>query len=58
MNQGNTPVRAIVAVSGSPLVAEPAVSNGLVVERAYFTPKGEPVDIATGSPMPERPSRS
>ena len=46
-NKGDQPLRAVVAVSGSPLVAEPASSNGLTVERKYFTTAGEPVDIAT-----------
>ena len=46
-NKGDQPLRAIVAVSGSPLVAEPASSNGLTVERKYFTTAGEPVDIAS-----------
>ena len=40
-------MRAVVAVSGSPLVAEPASNNGLSVERTYFTTAGDPVDIAT-----------
>ncbi len=46
-NKGDQPLRAIVAVSGSPLVAEPASSNGLTVERKYFTTAGEAVDIAS-----------
>ena len=46
-NKGDQPLRAVVAVSGSPLVAEPASSNGLTVERKYYTTAGEPVDIAT-----------
>ena len=45
-NKGGEPLRAVVAVSGSPLIAEPASSNGLNVERKYFTTAGEPVDIA------------
>jgi uncharacterized protein YfaS (alpha-2-macroglobulin family) len=45
-NPGDTALRAVVAVSGSPLVAEPASSNGLTVDRKYFTPAGEEVDIA------------
>jgi uncharacterized protein YfaS (alpha-2-macroglobulin family) len=46
-NLGSTPLRAAVAVSGSPRAPEPAASNGLTITRAYFTPEGEPVDIAT-----------
>ena len=46
-NTGKDPVRATVAVSGSPLVAEPPVSNGLVLERNYFTLDGQPVDPAS-----------
>ena len=46
-NKGDQPLRAVVAVSGSPLVAEPASSNGLTVERKYYTTAGDPVDIAT-----------
>ena len=45
-NKGKEPLRAVVAVSGSPLVAEPPSSNGLVIERKYFTTAGEAVDIA------------
>ena len=37
----------MVAVSGSPLQAEPAVSNGLTVARNYFTPEGVAVDPAS-----------
>ncbi|MCA3560468.1 MAG: alpha-2-macroglobulin family protein [Aestuariivirga sp.] len=46
-NIGPNLVRAVVAVSGSPLVPEPAASNGLLIERKYFTPDGQPVDPAT-----------
>lgn len=45
-NLGNDLVKAVVAVSGSPLMPEPAASNGLTVERKYFTPDGQPVDPA------------
>jgi uncharacterized protein YfaS (alpha-2-macroglobulin family) len=45
-NLGAQPLKAIVAVSGSPLVAEPASSNGLTIDRKYFTTAGEPVEIA------------
>jgi uncharacterized protein YfaS (alpha-2-macroglobulin family) len=45
-NSGPDALRAVVAISGAPWVPEPASSNGLVVERKYFTPEGEPADIA------------
>ena len=43
-NKGASPLKAVVAVSGSPLVAEPASSNGLVIERKYYTTDGQPAD--------------
>ena len=46
-NLGPNLVKAVVAVSGSPVVAEPAASNGLTIERKYFTPDGQLVDPAT-----------
>ena len=46
-NSGAQTLRAVVAVSGSPLQAEPAVSNGLTVARNYFTPEGVAVDPAS-----------
>lgn len=46
-NLGQTPLRAVVAVTGSPLVAEPASSNGLTIERKYYTVDGDPVDVST-----------
>ena len=46
-NGGAEALRAVVAVSGSPLVADPAASNGLTIERGYFTTEGTPVNIAT-----------
>jgi alpha-2-macroglobulin len=46
-NPGADPLRAIVAISGSPVVAEPASSNGLSIDRKYYTSSGETVDIAT-----------
>jgi uncharacterized protein YfaS (alpha-2-macroglobulin family) len=46
-NKGNDPLRAVIAVSGSPISPEPAASNGLSVTRSYFTPEGQPVDVAS-----------
>jgi len=46
-NTGDAPVQAVVSVSGSPVVPEPAASNGFKIERGYFTLDGKPVDIST-----------
>jgi uncharacterized protein YfaS (alpha-2-macroglobulin family) len=46
-NPNPKPLRAVIAVSGSPIVAEPAASNGLTLSRTYFTPSGEEVDPST-----------
>jgi uncharacterized protein YfaS (alpha-2-macroglobulin family) len=45
-NAGDAPVQAVVSVSGSPIVPEPAASNGFKIERNYFTLDGKPADIA------------
>jgi uncharacterized protein YfaS (alpha-2-macroglobulin family) len=47
VNPGTTPLRAVVAVSGSPTVPEPAAKNGLSLTRQYFTQDGNPVDPDT-----------
>jgi len=44
-NTGDSPVQAVVTVSGSPITPEPAASNGFKIERNYFTLGGEPADI-------------
>ena len=44
-NTGDAPVQAVVSVSGSPQVAEPAASNGFKIERNYFTLDGKPADV-------------
>jgi uncharacterized protein YfaS (alpha-2-macroglobulin family) len=46
-NLGPDALTAAVSVSGAPRVPEPAASNGLVIERSYFTPDGTPVDVAS-----------
>ena len=46
VNTGDTPVQAVVSVTGSPLTPEPAVANGFKIERNYFTLSGEPADPA------------
>jgi alpha-2-macroglobulin len=45
-NTGDTPVQAVVSVSGSPVTPEPAVSNGFKIERNYFTLDGKPADVS------------
>jgi uncharacterized protein YfaS (alpha-2-macroglobulin family) len=45
VNTGEAPVQAVVSVSGSPMVPEPAASNGFKIERNYFTLDGKPADI-------------
>jgi alpha-2-macroglobulin len=44
-NTGDAPVQAVVSVSGSPIVPEPAASNGFKIERNYFTLDGKPADV-------------
>jgi uncharacterized protein YfaS (alpha-2-macroglobulin family) len=44
-NTGDAPVQAVVSVSGSPLMPEPAASNGFKIERSYFTLDGKPADV-------------
>jgi uncharacterized protein YfaS (alpha-2-macroglobulin family) len=43
-NTGDTPVQAVVSVSGAPVTPEPAASNGFKIERNYFTLDGKPAD--------------
>lgn len=45
-NLGTTPLQAVVAVQGSPLVPEPAQSNGMTLTRTYYTLDGTSVDPA------------
>jgi uncharacterized protein YfaS (alpha-2-macroglobulin family) len=45
-NSGETPVQAVVSVSGAPLTPEPAASNGFKIERNYFTLDGKPADVS------------
>jgi uncharacterized protein YfaS (alpha-2-macroglobulin family) len=44
-NTGDTPLQAVVSVSGSPITPEPAASNGFKIERNYFTLDGKPADV-------------
>ena len=45
-NTGDTPLQAVVSVSGSPVTPEPAASNGFKIERNYFTLDGKPADVS------------
>jgi uncharacterized protein YfaS (alpha-2-macroglobulin family) len=45
-NTGETPLQAVVSVSGAPITPEPAASNGFKIERNYFTLGGKPADIS------------
>ena len=44
-NTGDTPVQAVVSVSGAPVTPEPAASNGFKIERNYFTLEGKAADV-------------
>lgn len=44
VNTGDTPVQAVISVTGAPLVPEPAASNGFKIERNYYTLGGDPAD--------------
>jgi uncharacterized protein YfaS (alpha-2-macroglobulin family) len=44
-NTGDTPVQAVVSVTGAPVTPEPAVANGFKIERNYFTLDGKPADV-------------
>lgn len=46
VNTNDTPVRAVISVTGAPLVPEPAASNGFKIERSYYTLDGDPADPA------------
>lgn len=45
-NTGDTPVQAVVSVTGAPITPEPAAANGFKIERSYFTLDGKPADVA------------
>jgi uncharacterized protein YfaS (alpha-2-macroglobulin family) len=45
-NAGDTPVQAVVSVTGAPITPEPAVANGFKIERNYFTLDGKPADVS------------
>jgi alpha-2-macroglobulin len=43
-NAGDAPLRAVVSVSGAPVVPEPAADKGFKIERIYYTLDGKPAD--------------
>ncbi|MGE0149804.1 MAG: alpha-2-macroglobulin [Parvibaculaceae bacterium] len=45
-NLGPSPLQAVVAVSGAPVVPEPASANGMSLTRTYYTLDGKPADPA------------
>ncbi|MBS4003405.1 MAG: alpha-2-macroglobulin family protein, partial [Afipia sp.] len=45
-NSGETPVQAVVSVTGAPITPEPAASNGFKIERNFFTLDGKPADVS------------
>jgi uncharacterized protein YfaS (alpha-2-macroglobulin family) len=45
-NLGSSPLQAVVAVAGSPVVPEPASSNGMALTRIYYTLDGKPIDLS------------
>ena len=45
-NTGDTPVQAVLSVSGAPVTPEPAASNGFKIERNYFTLDGKAADVS------------
>ena len=45
-NGGDTPVDAVISVSGAPTTPEPAADQGFVVERAFHSLDGQEIDIA------------
>ncbi len=46
-NLGDQSLEAVVSATGVPLTPDPAGGNGYRIERAVYTPDGEPADIAT-----------
>jgi len=52
-NAGESPVQAVVTVSGAPLVPEPAAERGFNIERTYYTLDGKPADPTKAKPQPQ-----
>src|SRR5262249_39464033 len=51
-NLGSSPLQAVVAVQGSPVVPEPASSNGMILTRTYYTLAGKPIDLSQVAQTP------
>jgi uncharacterized protein YfaS (alpha-2-macroglobulin family) len=49
LNAGDTPVSAVVSVTGSALTAEPAVAKGFTISRSYHMLDGTPVQPGDGT---------
>ena len=47
VNTGDAPVDALVSIVGASLTAEPALSKGFTVARAYYTLDGQKVDMTS-----------
>jgi alpha-2-macroglobulin len=47
VNNGDEPVRVVVAIQGSPAAPEPAAAKGFTVNRSYFTLDGKPANPTT-----------
>jgi uncharacterized protein YfaS (alpha-2-macroglobulin family) len=46
-NSGDTPLDAVISVSGAPTTPEPAADHGFALERTFHRLDGDAVDIAT-----------
>ena len=45
-NTGDSTVRAVLTVTGAPIVPEPAAERGFKIERLYYTLDGKPADAS------------
>jgi len=48
-NAGETPLDAVISVSGAPTSPEPAADHGFTLDRSYYTLEGDAVDINTAT---------
>ena len=48
-NKGDTPLDAVISVSGAPTTPEPAADHGFKLERTFHTLDGEEIDITTAT---------
>jgi uncharacterized protein YfaS (alpha-2-macroglobulin family) len=46
-NLSDLPLQAVVAATGVPTTPEPAGGSGFTIERDYYTPEGDLVDVST-----------